>query len=72
MRFLPCAIASLLERLPFLLPGLSAGCASGLGSWLLPLAPPHWIPSFVFQVGLSLRLALGRRLAVWGELLPDF
>ena len=36
----------------FLLPGFSAGCASGLGSWLLPLAsPPRWIPSFGFSGG---------------------
>jgi hypothetical protein len=53
-----------LASFSFLLPGLSAGCASGLGSWLLPLAPPLWIPSFVFRVGLPVRLALGRRWAV--------
>ena len=34
----------------FLLPGLSVGCAFGVGCWLLPLAPPFWIPSFDFQV----------------------
>ena len=55
-----------LASFSFLLPGLSAGCASGLGSWLLPLAPPLWIPSFVFRVGLPVRLALGRRWAVLG------
>ncbi len=53
----------------FLLPGLSAGCAFGVGCWLLPLAPPFWIPSFDFQVWEALRLVLGRRLRCLGALL---
>ena len=64
-RYLSAFPSSPLASFSFLLPGLSAGCAFGLGSWLLPLAPSLWRPSFVFQVGLSLRLALGRRGGCW-------
>ena len=35
-----CATVPLLERIPFPTARPWAGCASGLGSWLLPLAPP--------------------------------
>ena len=51
-RYLSAFPSSPLASFSFLLPGLSAGCAAGLGSWLLSLASPSlWRPSFVFRVG---------------------
>ena len=62
-----CPIASLLECLPFPTARLLAGCAFGVDSWLMPLAPPSpWIPSFGFRVVVSSGLALGRCGAVRG------
>ena len=48
--FVPALLFHCLSASLFLQPGLSAGCAFGVGCWLLPLAPPFWIPSFDFQV----------------------
>ena len=53
-RLFSCAIASLFERLPFPTARPWAGCASGLGSWLLPLAlPPLGYRLLLFGWGVA-------------------